>query len=175
MRHIMVDLPYSLVLTVVLAYELACLVQTLLHRFVGHRPTIPWIFVNHTQSHHYLYTELTFEQTAYQDDENSVTYTFVPVVTLLDAIAYWLLPIDLAVATIATIMLTFAANVYLHLHYHLKDSWLLRFVWFKKLKELHCVHHIDQRTNYGVINLVWDRAMGTFASATPRSLRANNA
>lgn len=174
MRDIMVGLPYNLVLTVVLAFELACLVQTLLHRFVGHRPIIPWIFVNHTQSHHYLYTGLTFEQPAYQKDEQSITYTFIPVVTFLGALAFWLLPIELAVTAAATITLTFAANIYVHLHYHLKNSWLLRFGWFRTLKELHCIHHIDKRTNYGVLNLVWDRIMGTFASAPHPALRANN-
>ena len=161
------------VLTVVLTYELACLAQTVLHRFLGHYPIIRALFVAHTKSHHALYTGGAFEQPVYSAEERNLSYAFVPVALLIGATAYWLLPVELFAVSFVTLVGTFTAHIYLHAHYHLTDSWLVRFFWFRKLKELHRIHHINQRMNYGVMTLVWDRVMGTFAPAEPWSLRGD--
>jgi sterol desaturase/sphingolipid hydroxylase (fatty acid hydroxylase superfamily) len=157
----------AIVLTIVLTYELCCLVQALLHRFVGHRPTVRTIFLRHTRSHHALYRPRTFERDRYADEELGVSHAFTPFALLLAAVAYWSLPIDLFLVSCATVAFTCFAHGYVHTHYHLRRSWLQRFDWFRRLRELHRVHHVDQRSNFGVLTLVWDRAMGTFVPARP--------
>jgi len=149
--------------TIVITFELTCLVQAMLHRFIGHRRVIVAIFRRHTQSHHFLYSKLTFEQRAYREDEESVSHMMVPIAVLIAYAAYCLLPLPLFIVSSTTVLLTCVAHAYLHTHFHLAESPLRRFGWFRRLKALHCVHHVDQSTNFGVVTLVWDRVMGTFA------------
>jgi len=57
------------------------------------------------------------------------------------------------------------SSFHVHTQYHLNHSWLRRFGWFDRKRELHFVHHRDASKNFGVIEFVWDRVFGTYTPA----------
>ena len=57
---------------------------------------------------------------------------------------------------------------YLHKQFHLKHSWLLRYIWFQKLKQLHLHHHIKQDTNFSFLNHSCDKLSNTYFSDRER-------
>jgi len=155
-------------------FHIVCIVQALLHRFFGHRQLILSIFKSHTGSHHTIYSATNFERPVYSTEEASVTYTIIPVAVIIPGVAYFLLSPYLTIVAGVTVTATFLANVYLHVQYHLESTWLTRFNWFNKYKELHRMHHIDQTTNFGVIGFICDRLMGTLCKPSHESSRAGS-
>lgn len=155
------------IVTAFVSFQGTCFVQAVLHRWVGHRSVIDSIYRSHTGSHHRIYGGSAFEQTAYRKDEVSVSHTFVPAAAGLALVAWLVLPADLWLVATATVAATFALHVYVHVHYHLTHSCLERFRWFRRRKELHRQHHVDPRTNFGVVEFFWDRVMGTLRAAGP--------
>jgi sterol desaturase/sphingolipid hydroxylase (fatty acid hydroxylase superfamily) len=149
--------------TVFVTFEVACLAQAVLHRLVGHRPAIRSIYASHTGSHHTIYRGHTFEQAEYSREEASVSHTFLPAAAAIVLALWLLLPLRLWLVALPTIVLTFGAHVYVHAHYHLGGSWLTRYAWFLRRKELHRVHHVDPGKNFGVLEYFWDRMMGTYS------------
>jgi sterol desaturase/sphingolipid hydroxylase (fatty acid hydroxylase superfamily) len=149
------------IVTAFATFQVTCLVQTILHRWIGHRPLIRSIYASHTGSHHQIYRPEDFEQPAYRKDEASVSHTFVPAAVGIALIAWVVLPENMWSVATATVAATFVIHVYLHVHYHLSESNLSRFAWFRKRKELHRQHHVDPKTNFGVVEFFWDRVMGT--------------
>lgn len=75
---------------------------------------------------------------------------------------FWIV-LPAAVATVATLelVLVAAANSYLHMHFHLSGSWLLRFAWFRQARDTHDLHH-DRDVNFMVADHFWDRRFGTY-------------
>mgnify|MGYP001388455480 FL=1 len=51
---------------------------------------------------------------------------------------------------------------YMHQQYHLKNSWWLRYKWFRRLKHNHLLHHIKHNKNYGMFTNVVDKLNGSF-------------
>jgi len=139
--------------------------QAVLHRWVGHGRFVRSIHERHILSHHSLFKGRHFDAPTYTVKEKSVSHTYLPVAAAIGTFSYWLLPIDLAVVSLLSLLVTFVAHIYLHEHYHLSGSWLLRFLWFRHLKELHKVHHAAPRKNFGIIDYSWDRLLGTFSHA----------
>ncbi len=155
---------FYLLITVVITYQVICVTQAVLHRYIGHKRLIPFVFDSHTKSHHTIYSNGIFESSIYSKDEASITYTFILFAMLIGGVAYLLLPFLLFIAAFLTITASFAIQIYLHAQFHLANSWLQRFVWFKRYKEIHRIHHINQNSNFGLINFNCDRMMGTFIS-----------
>lgn len=151
----------SVLALVFTTYHVVCILQAVLHRFVGHRRFLLKIFESHTNSHHAIYVGESFDLPSYCDEEASVTFTLVPVAMVVAGLGYLVLPVFLATVVCITVVATFVAHVYLHEQFHLEKSVLLKFRWFKKYKEIHRVHHEDQSRNFGVISFACDRIMGT--------------
>jgi len=139
--------------------------QAVLHRRVGHGRLIRSIHERHIRSHHSLFWGRQFDAPIYTEEEQSVSHTYVPVAAAMGTFSYWVLPLDLAVVSLLSLLVTIGAHIYLHEHFHLTGSWLLRFLWFRHLKELHRVHHAAPRKNFGIIDYSWDRLFRTFSPA----------
>ena len=150
-----------------ITYYVTALVQTILHRYLGHLPTLRSSYQAHTYSHHVIYSANRFVSNGYSAEEQSVTWGFAMPAALLALVAYVLLPLSLFAACIGTIVLSYAAHVYLHAQYHLDKTWLQAFGWFSKKRGLHLVHHRDFSHNYAVVEFFWDRVMGTYLDAPP--------
>jgi hypothetical protein len=139
--------------------------QAILHRWIGHGRLIRSIHERHIRSHHSLFKGRQFDAPTYTMEEKSVSHTYFPVAAAMGTFSYWLLPLDLAVVSLLSLVVTIGTHIYLHEHFHLTGSWLLRFSWFRRLKELHKVHHAAPRKNFGIIDYSWDRLFGTFSPA----------
>lgn len=154
-----------LVATCIGTFRAASCAQALLHRWIGHGGLIGSIRESHIRSHHSIFKGRRFDAATYTGEERSVSHTFAPVAAAIGMLSYWLLPIELAFASLLSLLVTYGAHVYLHEHFHLTGSWLLRFSWFRHLKDLHRIHHANPRKNFGVLDHSSDRLLGTFAPA----------
>jgi fatty acid hydroxylase family protein len=146
-------------------FRTASFAQAVLHRWVGHGGLIGSIRRSHIRSHHSIFKGRNFEAERYAEEEKSVSHAFVPIAIAIGLLACWLLPLELAVAALLSLVVTYGAHVYLHEHFHLTGSWLMRFSWFRRLKELHRIHHSNPRRNFGVLDHASDRLFGTFTPA----------
>ena len=143
-------------------HALACLMQTVLHRWLGHTSAGGRLYRIHVGSHHSIYTEGHMAAPHYADWEVSLTPFFiVPVLVLCTALA-WLLPLPLAACAALGLVASCVAQVTLHAQFHRTDSWLRGHRWFRRLRRLHAIHHRDGSKNFGLIDFAWDRIGGTF-------------
>ena len=54
-------------------------------------------------------------------------------------------------------------NNYLHDSFHITEHFLSRFETFRKLVDLHYVHHVDMNKNFGIFTFMWDKLFKTFS------------
>ena len=69
-----------------------------------------------------------------------------------------------SLAMAATAAASFYAHVYFDKAYHVEGSLLERFAWFRRMQQLHFVHHLHANSNFAVIDFFWDRVLGTYRS-----------
>lgn len=141
----------------------ATLIQTLLHRAVGHRRAGGRLCRAHMLNHHAIYRR-TYTAPAYLDEEQSLTVYYLSPIAACTALAFWLLSPLFAVTVLAAFLLSMAAHAYVHVQYHLDGSTLARFSWFRRRQRLHQLHHEQPNRNFGVLEFFWDRLLGTYTS-----------
>jgi sterol desaturase/sphingolipid hydroxylase (fatty acid hydroxylase superfamily) len=54
-------------------------------------------------------------------------------------------------------------NNYFHDSFHIQEHFLNRFSAFRKLVDLHYVHHVDMNKNFGIFTFMWDKVFKTFS------------
>lgn len=141
----------------------ATLIQTLLHRAVGHRRAGGRLCRAHMLNHHAIYRRI-FTAPTYLDEEQSLTVYYLLPILACTALAFCLLPPPFAVTVLATFLLSMAAHAFVHVQYHLEGSALARFGWFRRRQRLHHLHHEQPSRNFGVLEFFWDRLLGTFTN-----------
>lgn len=140
-------------------------VQTFTHRAFGHGAHGGWIRKRHVTEHHGIYSGDRLLQPRYSEQEKSLSkYGLIPTAVVVP-MTFLLFPLAFAGACLAGIALSYLAHIYLHAQYHLSDALFRNQAWFRRLQALHMVHHHRQNRNYAVIDLYWDKLVGTFASA----------
>jgi len=145
-----------------LGHACASLTQSLLHRWLGHTAAGGALSRIHRSSHHAVYTPARMVSKRYDDGESSLTALYVVPAATLAGFFLWLLPFPLAACLALGITASFAAHVYVHEQYHLSESKLRRYSWFRGRRLLHAIHHRDGTKNFGLIDFFWDRLFGTF-------------
>ena len=53
-------------------------------------------------------------------------------------------------------------QIYFHTHIHTEDSWLDKYSWFIKMREIHFNHHKNTTKNFNVIDMNIDKLMETY-------------
>ena len=163
----------SAVFAAVCAYLTGSLLQTVMHRWLGHKAVGTFFQRRHVHDHHRIYSPRHLVSSEYSAVERSLTpYYAVPAGAVI-ALLRLVLPLAPFVSFSTTILISFAAHAYIHKHYHLQRTWLERSSWFRRNRDLHYVHHRNARRNYAVIDFFWDRLFGTFAE-TPRNVDSGN-
>ena len=146
-------------------YLASSFLQVISHRWMGHKPSAGIFFRRHMFDHHRIYGPAHLVSTRYSDIERSLT----PYYALLVSAAIGLLGLALPRAPLLGFSITMAASyvahAYVHKHYHLEKSWLDRWPWFCRRRDLHYMHHRKTGCNFGVIDFFWDRLFGTFIPA----------
>jgi sterol desaturase/sphingolipid hydroxylase (fatty acid hydroxylase superfamily) len=158
----------SAVFAAVAAYLTGSFLQTVMHRWLGHKAVGTFFQRRHVFDHHRIYSPRQLVSSEYSAVERSLTpYYAVPAACVV-ALLGLVLPLAPLVSFSTTILASFAAHAYIHKHYHLQHTWLERFGWFRRNRDLHYVHHRNARRNYAVIDFFWDRLFGTFTEAPQR-------
>ena len=155
----------SVPIAVVAGYLASSFLQVISHRWLGHAPSVGFFFRRHVFDHHRIYAPKHLVSARYSDIERSLT----PYYSLLVAAAIGLLGLKLPKAPLlgfsAMLVVSYAAHAYVHEHYHLEKSWLDRWAWFCRRRDLHYMHHRNTRCNFAVLDFFWDRLLGTFVAA----------
>ncbi|MGA3400050.1 MAG: sterol desaturase family protein [Acetobacteraceae bacterium] len=151
-----------LVLTITCTHLAISCSQTLLHYWLGHRRLGGLFFRNHINYHHTYYARGHLASPAYQGKEGNNTPFFLIPTILVGAVAFFLLPLGLFLAMGLTAAASFYLHVYFDKAYHVQGSLLERFAWFRRMQQLHFVHHLHANSNFAVIDFFWDRLLGTY-------------
>ncbi len=161
MPRLIYEVPLCLV-TVIATHLIMSFGQTVMHYKLGHHRLGRKLYRNHLNFHHTYYSKDHMVSARYMDDEGNNTPFFLIPVCLAGICSYLVLPLDLFVVEILTCAASFYAHVFLDKEYHVADSWLERFAWFRRNRALHFVHHRHAGCNYAVIDFFWDRVLGTY-------------
>lgn len=136
--------------------------QTLFHYSLGHHRVGGVFYRNHIRFHHTYYARDHLVSPSYRDEEGNNTPYFLIPITLAAGTVFFVLPVGLFVVVVAVSALSFYAHVYLDKAYHVQESKLGRFAWFRHMQQLHFVHHLHANSNFAVIDFFWDRLLGTY-------------
>jgi sterol desaturase/sphingolipid hydroxylase (fatty acid hydroxylase superfamily) len=150
------------VIAIVTTHYLACFIQMFLHASLGHNRRAGFMFREHIRNHHAIYSE-TYTTPRYIDEETSLTLYYLIPAAGCAILAFSLLPFRLAIAVTATLVVSLILHARFHVQYHLKHSWWQRFAWFRRRQFLHRIHHERPDKNFGVLDSMWDRLLGTYS------------
>jgi sterol desaturase/sphingolipid hydroxylase (fatty acid hydroxylase superfamily) len=145
----------------IVTYYLMSILQAVLHRSHGHKNRIRAVFRAHAIGHHGRYPPKRLQSTTFEALESHALYYYGIPVVVIAAIASVVLDPLLTIAYLVGVFVTFSWNIYLHRQYHLRDSPLDGFAWFRKKRALHFVHHRNARVNFAVVEFWIDALMGT--------------
>ena len=149
-------------LTMLATHVVMSLFQTVMHQRLGHHRLGGRLFRNHVNFHHRFYAKDHLVSTVYRGDEgNNTPFFFIPIF-LVGAGTFFVLPLDLFIAQSIACAASFYAHVFFDKEYHVANSRLERFAWFRHMRELHFEHHRHAGTNFAVIDFYWDRLLGTY-------------
>jgi sterol desaturase/sphingolipid hydroxylase (fatty acid hydroxylase superfamily) len=151
--------------TAVAAHFLMSLGQTLFHKYLGHRRFGGRFFKNHIQFHHAHYSGDHVVSAGYLDNGDNNTLFFLMPGAVVVGVSYFFIRLDLFLVLLVAMSLSFYGHVYIDKHYHVAESWLGRFSWFRRQQQLHFIHHRSANCNFAVIDYFWDRLLGTYRSA----------
>jgi len=136
--------------------------QTLMHYWLGHRRIGGTLFRKHINFHHAYYARGHLATTLPEGNEgNNTPYFFIPI-ALAGAMAFIVLPPGLFIAMALAAGGSFHVHVWFDKAYHIKGSYLERFAWFRRKRQLHFVHHLHANRNFAVVDFFWDRVLGTY-------------
>ena len=136
--------------------------QTLFHYGLGHHRLGGVFFRNHIRFHHTYYAKGHLVSSTYRGEEgNNTPYFLIPTI-LAATVMFIVLPFDFFLVVAAASAVSFYAHVYFDKAYHVQESKLARFAWFRRKQQLHFVHHLHADSNFAVIDFFWDRLLGSY-------------
>ena len=145
----------------VASYYVMSIVQTVLHKDFGHRQRIRAVFSAHAIGRHGIYHKNNLRTKTFEDCEShALNYYGIPIVVVA-ILTWWAGGLLVMTANLVGVFFTFRWHMYLHEHYHLTETPLERFAWFRKKRALHFIHHEDARYNFAVVEFWIDNLMGT--------------
>ncbi len=152
--------------TFCVSYYLASLVQTVFHRFFGHRPVLGKLHRVHVNGHHAQYAREMLSGRWIESERHITGYYAIPFMPIV-CLAYCSLPGIYFIAHICALIFAVWWHVYLHRQYHVRGSWWERLDWFQEKRHLHFVHHQKPNKNFAIVEYSWDLMFGTFEDAVP--------
>lgn len=138
----------------------------------------PWAGVFHRahMDHHlvqYPPGDLTSDRYRTVNWRHSGTFLFTPpLLAILGAVGGLLWGLGAPAWVLVTLGITLVGfglvNDYVHDSFHVRRHPLNRYGWYRRLRRLHFVHHVDMGSNYGIVTMVYDRVFGTFKATYPQ-------
>lgn len=136
--------------------------QTLMHCVLGHHPRGGKLFRNHINFHHAYYSKENLVSRSYLKEKGNNTPYFIIPVCAVGVCTYFILPTNLFMVQVTACAASFYAHVFFDKEYHVEGSRLQRFLWFRRMQELHFTHHRHEDCNFAVIDFYWDRILRTY-------------
>lgn len=151
-----------IILTAVCTHLVMSCGQTLMHYGLGHRRLGGVFYRKHIRFHHTYYARGHLTSVSYRGDEgNNTPYFLVPTI-LVGTGMFFVLPFRLFLVMVLVSTASFYAHVFLDKEYHVENSRLKSFAWFRRKQQLHFVHHLHADSNFAIIDFFWDRLIGTY-------------
>ncbi|MEE8269581.1 MAG: sterol desaturase family protein [Nitrospinaceae bacterium] len=125
----------------------------------------------HVLGHHVIYPNSRQSLSTrfhYSRGKHDSNFSFLPWLTLLLAMEYFLLPRWLFIVCFINMIIVVFEHGMIHLQFHLIQTPLSRFRWFARAREIHFVHH-DLDKNFGIADHFWDRIFGSYFEPIPLS------
>lgn len=157
----------STLLVLALAVVVGSFVGYFFHRLIHKEWTGP-LYRGHMEHHLTLYPKerLTSEKYELKEWYNSGPVLFTPAAVALimvGALVGWVLGVswfDFFVFAGALVGFGFL-NDYVHDSFHLREHWLQKFSYYRKLRRWHFQHHFDMAKNFGIVVMKWDDVFKT--------------
>ena len=154
-------------LAVVYSFLAVEILGYLWHRFGGHIG----YFGDTVRITHYYHHEEVYPHTNLESDEYKTAYDhwpyFIPMTVVTSLIYYFIYKkyklFDLTMFIIFMIfsLIYISITFYFHNSYHVKNHWLNKYEFYRKIKYQHFIHHFDN-CNYGIIFNIVDKIFGTY-------------
>lgn len=116
------------------------------------------------KKHHKEYPPSRLETDVYIDSDSWIDNHYLRYVLVSLSCICAVSSIRVSIIVIPTNLLYGYILSYLHEHYHLKQSWLLKYEWFRYRKQYHLLHHRKQTYNYSFFCDKVDMIQHTFIS-----------
>jgi sterol desaturase/sphingolipid hydroxylase (fatty acid hydroxylase superfamily) len=157
----------NVLLVGLVAYLLTSFLGYIIHWAI-HRPWAGKAYRAHRAHHVDLYPPGKLISDTYRSaGQQSTVYTFVMAFAplLLIPPVLWITGVftfGMALSAVLAMGISGLLNDTIHDSYHVKDHWLGRVVpGYDRMRQLHFIHHVNMRKNYGIYSFVWDRIFGT--------------
>jgi len=158
----------SVVFVGLVTYFLTSLLGYVVHWAI-HQPWTGRAYRAHRAHHIDLYPPGKLISDAYRNaGGQSTVYTFLLAFTpiLLLPIVLWAIgwfTFMHAFAAVAAMGIVGLMNDIIHDSFHVKNHWLSRITpGYDHMRQLHFVHHVNMKRNFGIYSFIWDRVFRTF-------------
>lgn len=158
----------SVVLVGLVTYLLTSLLGYVVHWAI-HRSWAGKAYRAHRAHHIDLYPPGKLISDTYRSaGDKSTVYTFLLAFMplLLLPILFWAVgwfTLVHAIVAIGAMGLVGLLNDIIHDSFHVQGHWLSKVIpGYNRMRQLHFVHHINMRRNYGIFSFVWDKLFRTF-------------
>ena len=159
------------VITALVTYYLASLVQVVFHRIFGHASRIAKLYDVHVKGHHAQYAREMLSDRWIRTEQHITGYYAIPFIPIVCA-AFCFLPGVYFIVHIFSLGFAIGWHVYLHRQYHIRGAWWERFEWFQYKRRLHFLHHQRPHKNFAIVEYSWDLLFGTFDDCAPARAKA---
>jgi sterol desaturase/sphingolipid hydroxylase (fatty acid hydroxylase superfamily) len=113
-------------------------------------------------AHHVLYTPEDFLSKKYRYvGKYDTILLFTPFFILAGLTMFMVFSWVVALFCLAELSLVSWLNDRAHYYVHVSPNKLEKFGWFRKMREYHLKHHVEETSNYGVLSSIWDRVFKT--------------
>jgi sterol desaturase/sphingolipid hydroxylase (fatty acid hydroxylase superfamily) len=152
-----------IIVTAIVSLIFSDIVGQTVHRIAHDRDMDDNIYRKHMTHHLVRYPPGHFYSETYRSSgmDSFVQYFVIPVL-LSATVAYLLLPMYLFITFVGFMGLFALVNDRVHLYFHIKDCWLEKYKWFRRLRALHYLHHRNMKFNYGITTFYIDKLLKTF-------------
>jgi len=128
-----------------------------------HHPISGRVYRSHKSHHWDLYPPGDFYSELYREppwyDRPLLYYT--PFIVGFTFLLYYILPLHLTAALLVELVLVAWLNDKIHEHFHLKHTWMGKFKIFRRWRDWHFKHHIDDSKNFSIFWYLPDRLFGS--------------
>lgn len=114
-------------------------------------------------THHHLYAKHPLSDNYLMAGAHAAPRYYVMAALPIVAALFVLLPFVYALALTVEMAALGALNDAVHDASHVRGHWMERFGWFRRLRAQHQVHHRHANRNYGLLTLIPDHAVGSYA------------